>query len=64
LHAFAVKENVPYISLFPKLNPAHKETPIHWPYDAHWNPHGHAIVADVLYTELQMLVPQLQKKAQ
>ncbi len=62
LRTFAEKEDVTYISLFPAISAAHTQKPVHWPYDAHWNPYGHTVAAQTILEELKRLVPQLQQK--
>ena len=47
LRALARAEDVPFVDLLPILR-ARRDDGLYFPKDGHWNPAGHAVVADVV----------------
>ena len=52
LRAFARTEQVPFVNLLPILR-ARRDDGLYFPKDGHWNPAGHAVVADVVASALE-----------
>ena len=52
LRAFARTEDVPFVNLLPVLR-ARRDDGLYFPKDGHWNPAGHAVVADVVAGALE-----------